>query len=103
MPWTLVGNIITALLPKVISMMEKQKPEQGAGEEKRSAVKEIVMAAATAVEGGLNLDLFNDPELSKLYDQMNNSIVSYQNALAKKAAAEKAGTSTAPTTTQPRK
>lgn len=86
MPWTIIGNIVVALLPRLIGRAEKDKPEKGKGNEKRSWVDDLILAAVEGVEGTTGLDVFNNEEVLKLYNQMRDSIVAFQNGVAKQKA-----------------
>jgi hypothetical protein len=84
MPWTVIGNIVVALLPRLITLVEKKSTPVKDGGTKKETVKEIVMATVEATEGATGRDIFNDPEVSAAYDLMNDAIVSFQDLLADK-------------------
>lgn len=84
MPWTMIGNIVVAILPRLIGLIEQKAAPQQPGETKKDTVKEIVMATVEGVEGATGRDVFNDPEVSRAYDVMNDAIVAFQNLLANK-------------------
>ena len=95
MPWTVIGNIIVAIVPRLIGLLE-QRTAAKTGQEKRATVKEIVLATVEGVEGATGRDVFNDPEVSKAFDAMNDAIVAFQNLLSKKNATQPGPVATAP-------
>lgn len=84
MPWTVIGNIIVAILPRLIGLIEQKASAKATGEIKKDAVKEIVLTTVEGIEGAAGRDVFNDPEVSAAYDAMNDAIVGFQNLLADK-------------------
>lgn len=58
------------------------------GDEKRQAVKNIVLGSLTAGEFAADRDLLDDPKVAAAYDGFISSYVSFQNALADAKAAK---------------
>lgn len=93
MKWTVLGNIIVAILPRLIGLIESKATPKQNGDVKKDTVKEIVLATVEGVEGATGRDVFNDPEVSSAYDAMNDAIVTFQNLMADKHPATVAPTS----------
>jgi len=83
MKWTVLGNVVIAMLPRLISLFEK-KSTAATGAEKRATIKEVILATVDGLEGATGRELLNDAEVAKAYDAMNDAIVAFQNILARK-------------------
>lgn len=84
--WTIIGNVVVALLPRIIALTEHKTDQPGTGVQKKKTVKEVILAAVEGVEGVSGRDIFNQGEVSKAYDEMNDAIVKFQNTLARTSA-----------------
>lgn len=83
MPWSLLGNVVIYLLPKLITLVDKHPTP---GPQKKLTVKDAILAAVEGAEGITGRDLFNDPEIEALLGGATDAIVALQDGIAKKAA-----------------
>lgn len=84
--WTAIGNLVVVLLPRLIRLAERKSNKPSDGAQKKATVKEVILAAVEGVEGIVGRDIFNNAEVSRAYDAVNDAIVAFQNVVARTAA-----------------